>query len=209
VTGWKRGGLRVKAGVFGGTFDPVHIGHLAMAERVRCELKLDRVIFVPANVSPFKSDQLNSSGKHRLAMVRLAIQGNDYFAVSEAELQRGGTSYTVDTMELFSQENPEAEFFFIMGMDSIWELNGWKDVDRLAELCQLVVVTRPGYEIQSDRLCELGLSQLVWDRTCFLEVPGLEIAARDLRQRVKNNQSVRYLLTPEVEEYIRKNDLYR
>jgi nicotinate-nucleotide adenylyltransferase len=111
-------------------------------------------------------------------------------------------------MELLKTQIPD-EIYFIMGMDSVLELNGWKDVEKLAELCQLVAVTRPGYEVPQEQLRSLGLSQTVWQRIRFLEVPGLDIAATDLRDRVRQGQSVRYLLTPEIEIYIRENGLYR
>jgi len=197
-----------KVGVFGGTFDPVHLGHLAAAERVRCDLELEQVIFVPANISPFKLGHRHSASRHRLHMVQLAVRDNPHFGVSEIELERGGTSYTVDTIELLKAQKPDDELYFIMGMDSLLDLNGWKDVDRLIRMCRLVVVTRPGYEISREQLNLLGLPALVWERTTFLEVPGLDIASTDLRERIRRGQSVRYLLTSEVETYIRENGLY-
>lgn len=199
----------LKTGIFGGTFDPVHIGHLATAERVHCDLGLDRVIIVPTNISPFKVEQINSAGEHRLNMVRLAIRDNPHFLVSDIELRRGGTSYTVDTMELLKIQYPNDELYFIMGMDSFLELSGWKDVDRLVELCKLVAVTRPGYEFPQEQLRLLGISQSLRWRTRFLEVPGLDIAATEIRDRVRRGQSVRYLLAPETEAYIRENGLYQ
>jgi nicotinate-nucleotide adenylyltransferase len=204
-----QGWIKLKTGIFGGTFDPVHIGHLAVAERVRCDSGLDKVVFIPTNTSPFKVGQVNSSGEHRLNMLRLATQENPHFTVSDIELQRGGTSYTVDTMEHLKSLYPSDEFFFIMGMDSFLELNGWKGVDRLTELCRLVVVTRPGYELGQTQRRSLGLPQTVWKRTRFLEVPGLDIAATEIRDRVRRGQSVRYLLIPEVETYIHENGIYQ
>ena len=199
----------MKTGVFGGTFDPVHIGHLAVAERVHSDLGLSRVIFVPTNISPFKLGQLTLSGEHRLSMLSLAIQDNPHFEASDIELRRGGTSYTVDTMEILKGLYPDDEFYFIMGMDSFLELNGWKGVDRLVELSQLVVVTRPGYELPSEQSNLLTLPPGVWRRTCFLEVVGLDIAATEIRDRIKRGQSVRYLLVPEVMTYIHENRIYQ
>lgn len=199
----------MKTGVFGGTFDPVHIGHLAVAERVHSDLGLNRVIFVPTNISPFKLGQLTSSGEHRLSMLSFAIQDNPHFEASDIELRRGGTSYTVDTMEILKGLYPDDEFYFIMGMDSFLELNGWKGVDRLIELSQLVVVTRPGYELSSEQSKLLALPPEVWQRTRFLEVLGLDIAATEIRDRIKRGQSVRYLLVPEVVTYIHENGIYR
>lgn len=199
----------LKTGVFGGTFDPVHIGHLAVAERVRSDLSLDRVILVPTNKSPFKLGQVTSSGEHRLNMLRLATRDNPHFTASDIELRRGGTSYTVDTLEALNNLYPNDEFYFIMGMDSFLELNGWKDVGRLVELSQLVVVTRPGYELPREQRKLLALPAEVWRRTRFLEVPGLDIAATEIRDRLNKGQSVRYLLVPEVESYIHENGIYR
>jgi len=198
----------LKTGVFGGTFDPVHIGHLAVAERVYSDLGLDRIVFVPANRSPFKLGKASASGEHRLNMLKLAIQDNSHFAVSDIELQRGGTSYTVDTMEVFREQYPQDEFYFIMGMDSFLELSCWKDVERLVELARLVVVTRPGYELPPEQK-QSALPASVWQRTCFLEMPGLDIAATEIRERIKKGRSVRYLLVPEVETYIYANEIYR
>ncbi|MGE5544764.1 MAG: nicotinate-nicotinamide nucleotide adenylyltransferase, partial [Bacillota bacterium] len=121
----------------------------------------------------------------------------------------GGTSYTVDTMETFNSLYPQDEFYFIMGTDSFLELNGWKGVDRLVKLTQLVVVTRPGYELPEEQRQLLALSPGVWQRTLFLEVPGLDIAATEIRDRIKRGRSVRYLLVPEVEAYIHENGIYR
>lgn len=199
----------LKTGVFGGTFDPVHIGHLAVAERVRSDLSLDRVILVPTNKSPFKLGQVTSSGEHRLNMLRLATRDNPHFTASDIELRRGGTSYTVDTLEALNNLYPNDEFYFIMGMDSFLELNGWKGVGRLVELSQLVVVTRPGYELPQEQRKLLALPAEVWRRTHFLEVPGLDIAATEIRDRVNKGQSVRYLLVPEVEIYVHENGIYR
>ncbi len=199
----------MKTGILGGTFDPVHIGHLAVAERVHSDCGLDKVVFIPANISPFKVGQVNSSGEHRLNMLRLAIGENPHFTCSDIELRRGGTSYTVDTMEDLKVLYPDDEFFFIMGMDSFLELNGWKGVDRLAELCQLIVVTRPGYDLTQEQRRSLELPPTVWQRTRFLQVPGLDIAATEIRDRIRRGQSVRYLLLPEVETYIHENGIYR
>lgn len=141
--------------------------------------------------------------------MKLAVRDNSHFAVSDIELQRGGTSYTVDTMEILKDRYPGDEFYFIMGMDSFLELSGWKGVERLVELSQLVVVSRPGYELPQEQKQLLTLPPAVWQRTHFLEMPGLDIAATEIRERVKKGRSVRYLLTPEVETYIHENGIYR
>jgi len=142
-------------------------------------------------------------------MVRLAIQDNPHFVVSDIELRRGGTSYTVDTMEFLKVQYPEDELYFIMGMDSLLDLNSWKDVDRLAKLCP----TGSGPPVRVMRFhpkqrSSLRLPPIVWRQMHLLEVPGLDIAATELRDRVRRGQSVRYLLVSEVEEYIRDNGLY-
>lgn len=141
-------------------------------------------------------------------MVALAIKDNPYFQVSDIELHRNGPSFTVETMEEFHRQYPIDDLCFIMGMDSLLELDTWKDVPRLAALCRLVVVTRPGYNLRSDDARLAHLTPEIWESTVILSVPGLDIAARDIRDLLAGGESVRYLLVPEVESYIKEHGLY-
>lgn len=199
----------VKIVIFGGTFDPVHMGHLALAERVRSDMAVTKVIFVPANKPPHKTSQRVTSGRHRLNMLKEAIKDNPGFEVSEVELLRDGPSYTVDTMRYFAALYPKEQLFFLMGMDSLLELDTWKDVDIILDLCHLLVVTRPGYTLDrgEERFKRLPLK--LWERTRFLTMPGLDIASREIRERIREGKSVRYLIPEGVLKYIEENDIYR
>ncbi|MGE5415791.1 MAG: nicotinate-nucleotide adenylyltransferase [Acidobacteriota bacterium] len=197
-----------RLGVFGGTFDPIHIGHLAAAERTLSDFDLDRIIFVPANVPPHKPDHVVTPPEHRMNMVLVATAENPCFNVSNVEMVRGGRSFTVDTMVYFREMHPEDELFFIMGMDSLLELDTWHDVEGLVALCRLVVVARPGYELDKTDSRLVNLPPIVWDRIDYLQVPGLDISATDIRSRLKEGKSVRYLLIPQVYDYIQDHGLF-
>lgn len=171
-------------------------------------LDMERVIFVPARIPPHKLEVKISSEQNRLEMVSLAIKNNPFFSVSDIEFNRRGPSFTVETMEAFRRQHPTDELYFIMGMDSLLELETWKDVPRLTSLCRLVVANRPGYELHGEDPRLAHLSDDVWARILIITVPGLDIAARDIRNYLAEGQSVRYLLVPEVEAYIRDHGLY-
>ncbi|MGE5398389.1 MAG: nicotinate-nucleotide adenylyltransferase [Chitinophagales bacterium] len=195
-------------GVFGGTFDPVHIGHLAAAERVRCELGMEQIIFVPAMIPPHKLDRKISSGEHRLKMLIRATTDNPFFVVDDCELRSEEPSYTVRTMQYFRRKYQEDELFFIMGMDNLLDLDTWYNPEELISICRLVVVARPGYKIENtDEVLE-RLPETIWEKTTFLQVPGLDISATDIRVRLGKGQSVRYLLPDSVKDYIFSSGLY-
>jgi len=195
-------------GILGGTFDPVHYGHLIAAEYARHEYKLEKVIFMPAARPPHKELTEVLDSNHRYEMVKRAIAGNPAFVLSNLEMKRTGNSYTIDTIRYLISEYPETAIFFIMGADSLLTMMTWKDYQTLAQLCQFVVVTRPGYVIQKDDPVLEQLPSELWDNVHFLPIPGLDISSSDIRQRVAAGRPIKYLLPSDVEEYIMETGLY-
>jgi nicotinate-nucleotide adenylyltransferase len=194
----------VRLGVFGGTFDPIHLGHLRAAENALEALALDRVAFVPAAVPPHRALPA-SSVLDRYAMTALATAGHPRFAVSDIELRREGPSYTVDTVAALRAECPEDEVFVIVGSDTFPEMSTWKDHQRLFSLCTVAVVSRPG-EGGTAAGPEGGRAR---PGVAHVEGPGLAISATAVRERVRQRGSVRYLVPDAVADYIAKRPLYR
>jgi nicotinate-nucleotide adenylyltransferase len=198
-----------RIGVFGGSFDPVHMGHLTIAQDAVEQLELDRLIFVPAAVPPHKQGRTLADGRYRFEMLQLATESNLSFEVSDMELQRGGVSYTFDTMTQVQFEHPGAELFFIVGIDSLTILHAWRNVDKLLEMCTIVPFARGG----EDAARVAGQIQLPepW-KTKLLErlirIHEIEISASDIRMRLAEGLSIRYLVPPEVEMYIAEHGLY-
>jgi nicotinate-nucleotide adenylyltransferase len=198
-----------RIGVFGGSFDPVHMGHLTIAQDAVEQLELDRLIFVPAAIPPHKQGQALADGQQRLEMLRLATEGNLSFEVSDMELRRGGVSYTFDTMRQIQFEHPGAELFFIVGLDSLTILHSWMNVEQLLEMCTIVPFARGGEDIEKVA-AQIQLSN-VW-KTRLLErlirIHEVEISASEIRMRLAEGLSIRYLVPPEVEMYIAEHGLY-
>lgn len=198
----------MRVGVLGGTFDPIHIGHLAAAEEVRVRLALERVVFVPAGLPPHKLHLDVTPTEHRLKMVQLAIADNPHFTLSRVDIDRFGPSYTVDTVELLRDEyGPEAELYFIMGSDSLAELLIWHQPERLIRLCRVVALTRPGHRVDLEELDHLLPGAIA--RVQLLDMLLLQISSTDLQRRVRMGLSIKYLVPPAVEAYIRQHGLYR
>lgn len=215
-----------KLGILGGTFNPIHFGHLAAAEEVRDRLKLDRILFIPSSLPPHKVEKDIPSAVQRMEMVRLATAENSHFAPSNLEIERGGRSFTIDTIEALLQTYPGTELYFIAGIDSFLEIQAWYQWERLLTLCGFVVIPRPGYHFRD--LARLGfmkhaekellgldegdLKQAVIRSgayAVYLEpVPLSDISSTDIRTRVKAGASIKYLLPDTVETYIIKNKLY-
>lgn len=194
-------------GILGGTFDPPHYGHLALAENGRAQLKLDRVLFVPAGQQPLKSGRAITPARHRVAMVEAAIADNPAFAVSRIDLDRPGPHYTVEMLALLRQEHPGAELFFLMGGDSLADFLAWRDPASIARQAVLAVMARPGYEPDLAAL-ERSIPH-IRERLVWLDAPHLDISASDLRRRARAGLPLRYLVPPPVESYIREHRLYR
>ncbi len=215
-----------RLGIIGGTFNPIHYGHLAAAEEVRDRLKLDRVLFIPSFLPPHKHEEDIPSAVQRLEMVRLAISGNSHFKVSDIEVKRGGKSYTIDTIEALLLQHPGAELYFITGIDSFLDIQAWKDWERLLSLCFFVVLSRPGYFFADlarivfmrgsardlAALDQRETTQFVMRsdrlRVYFERIPLYDISSTDLRARIHQSRTIKYHLPEAVEHYIIENKLY-
>ncbi|MEQ8235323.1 MAG: nicotinate-nucleotide adenylyltransferase [Syntrophomonadaceae bacterium] len=197
-----------KMGIMGGTFDPLHYGHLLAAEWARELCQLDRVAFVPAARPPHKQLDAVLDGQHRFAMVKLGIRGNRYFTASAVELERQGLSYTVETVTAYLEMYPGAEIYFILGMDALLLTSTWKDVDHLAGLCQFIVATRPGYAIDRNAADFMGVPESLWEKIRFITIPGMNISSSGIRARVAEGKTIKYLLPGPVEKYINEHRLY-
>jgi nicotinate-nucleotide adenylyltransferase len=199
---------REKIGIMGGTFDPIHIGHLITAETVRAEYGLDKIIFIPAGSPPHKKDFKIAPAGHRYAMTVIATKSNRSFSVSSLEQERDGLSYTVDTVQslLLDYEN-RADFYFIVGADMLKDLTDWKDIEHLLTLCRFVVVARPGSTDQINELIK-NFSIGNFSPIEYLAAPEIEISSTDIRERIKTGRSVKYIVPESVEEYIKKHNLY-
>lgn len=191
----------------GGTFDPIHYGHLVTAEEALVQFNLDQVIFMPTGQPVAKHDRAVSDAEHRYLMTVIATAGNPDFVVSRREIDRPGPTYTVDTMgELRGVFGPLAELYFITGADAVWEILSWKDAARLASLCRLIAATRPGYDLS--RFAGADDASGLLERVDFMEIPALAISSTDIRARVARRRPVRYLLPEAVASYAHKNALY-
>jgi nicotinate-nucleotide adenylyltransferase len=201
-----------RIGVFGGTFDPVHLGHLVLAEKCREQGRLDEVWFIPAGVPPHKQGLSISRFDQRVEMIELAIAGNAAFRVEPIESERPGPNYTADTLEELKRRHPAAEFFLLIGSDSLSDLPGWYQPRRIVENAGLLVMLRAQYPGHSpDELrAALALPESVPLRIEWVQAPPLiDIASRDLRRRVAEGRSIRYLVPRAVEIYIAEKHLYR
>lgn len=199
-------GAPVRLGVMGGTFDPIHIGHLACAEQAREAYGLSAVVFVPAGNPVFKRDRDVTPAADRLEMCRLAVESNPAFDVSALEIERGGDTYTVDTLrELRAFYPANVELFFITGADAVAKISRWHESDEVARLARFIAVTRPGYDLSEVRR-ELEAGPFSVD---FLEATALSVSSSDLRRRVSAGKSIRYLTMAGVLGYIESHGLYR
>jgi nicotinate-nucleotide adenylyltransferase len=191
----------------GGTFDPIHLGHLFIAEEARVRCHLDKVWFIPTNKPAHRQGKTTTAdAETRFQLTRLAVASNPHFEVSRVEIDRPGPSYAYDTLQQLRGEHPAAELFFIMGADSINELLTWYRGAELFELCRFVATTRPEFDLEEARR---ELSPQQQERVTWLEVPGLHIASRDLRRRVQTGQPIRYLTPDVVVQEIERRELYK
>lgn len=198
-----------RVGILGGTFDPIHVGHLVTAEAVRNEYKLDKVIFIPAAIPPHKQEQSVTPALHRYIMTVLATYSNSYFEVSPIEMNRPGPSYTIDTIyELIEKYGEDTEFYFITGADAIAEIPTWDRIEELLGICQFIAATRQGCLPNVDNIKEY-FGELGQKRIHRLNTPELEISSTDIRARIKNGISIKYIVPLPVEQYIYKEGLYK
>lgn len=189
-----------KVCIYGGSFNPIHIGHLILANTVIEKLHLDEIIFVPCHIQPLKSNKDFAEANHRLEMIKLAIQSNPYFTLSDIELKRKGKSYTIDTLKFFKKKYDN--LYFVIGADNIKEFHYWKEPDLILKLAKLIVVNRGGFNIQIPK--RIRGKEII---TC--SIPQIEISSSTIREKIKNKQSIKYLVPESVENYIYQHNLYK
>jgi len=188
----------MKIGILGGTFNPIHIGHLILAEEIREKLKIDKIIFVPTYLPPHKDNSNIADARHRYKMIKLAIKTNKYFSVSDIEIKRDGRSYTIDTLREFKRLYPHDELYFVTGSDLLKYLDDWKDLNEIIKMVKFVVATRPGYPLER---MPAYISTMA--------IRAVDVSAFEIRKAIKENKSFRYLVPEAVLNYINKNKLYR
>ncbi len=213
----------LKIGILGGTFNPIHLGHLRSAEEVREVFALDRIYFVPAAQPPHKSTRPLVAATHRLKMVELAVANNPFFIPSTIELERSGPSYSIDTIRRFRVDLPSSSLFFILGLDAFREIHTWKEYTLIPSLCNLIVTSRPGISTPPvDQFLPVALQTTLWydpaikmyhhisgHCLAFHEIQGLNISASQIRKIALQGRSLRYLVPSAVEAYIVEHTLYQ
>ena len=203
-----RNGAPRRIGIMGGTFDPIHNGHLVCAEQVREDFKLHAIIFNPTGQPVFKRGKKIASGQQRLAMCRGAIADNPFFDVSAIEVARGGDTYTIDTLRTLRAHYPKnVELFFIAGADAIASVSKWKDSDEMGKLARFVGVDRPVYELSEERRAAIKASAPGIDIS-FLTIEALAISSSELRNRLESGRSIRYLTPQVVVDHVMEHKLY-
>lgn len=190
-------------GVMGGTFDPIHHGHLVAASEVQAWFDLDEVIFVPTGDPWQKSDRQVSPAEHRYLMTVIATAANPVFTVSRVDIDRDGPTYTIDTLRDLGRQLPDDELYFITGADALADIFTWRDAEELFKLAKFVGCTRPGYEMDSEMVAKIPQ-----ERVTLVEIPALAISSTDCRKRKQNGEPVWYLVPDGVVQYIAKHDLY-
>jgi len=199
--------VHVKIGIFGGTFDPVHQGHMIIAEQVMAELDLARVLFVPSGIPPHKAaSSVRATAKDRFAMVEAAVEGNEYFAVDRVEIDAGRAMHSVETVGILKERSPKDDWYFITGADEVSNLLAWREPDRLLEQVVMVAATRPGYDLS--KLDHLEAALRNFDRIFPVECTRVDISATGIRRRMLQRKSIRYLVPDGVREIIESRRLY-
>lgn len=194
--------MNQRLGIFGGTFNPPHMGHLIVAEHVREFLKLDKVFFVPSYISPHKKAGEELLSAHRFNMVRLAVRNHEAFEASDVEINIRDTSYTFKTIETFRRSFPESRLFLMIGADNLAEFHTWAHPEKILKLATLVVMTRPSYPRAVKR-------KRIGSGVRYVTVPEIGIASSEIRERIRRGRSVRYLVPGSVQKYILQHRLYR
>ena len=188
----------MKIGILGGTFNPIHIGHLILAEEAREKLGLDKIIFVPTYLPPHKDNSDIAAADSRFAMIKLAIEGNRNFEVSDLEIKRNGRSYTIDTIREFKLKYPKDELYFIIGSDLLKYLNEWKDLGEIIKMVKFIVATRPGYPLEE-----------IPSYIKTVPIRAVDVSGFEVRECIKENKSFRYLVSEAVFDYISRKGLYK
>lgn len=210
-----------KIGILGGTFNPIHIAHLIMAEYALEELNLDRILFMPSGNPPHKDKNLIISNDDRKAMIELAINSNEKFIFSDIELNRSGKIYTVDTLRILKETNPDNEYYFIMGEDSLLYFDNWKEPENIVKVANIVVARRnSGSSSNYDKSYLNDMDKKLLEKKAFLEkeynadiffltMPNIDISSTVIRDRIKSDKSINYLVPKEVLNYIKEKNLYK
>lgn len=201
----------MKIGILGGTFNPIHIGHLIIAEEVYNVHNLSKIVFIPVNHPPHKDVNKLVDSSHRYQMVKEAINKFNYFEVSDVEIKRKGKSFTIDTIKILQEQyGPDSDLFLIIGADSLNELNTWKEIKLLTEMCKFVVVNRPEYDIT-----DLQHLENIFDKNTvsgiknrMVQIPPVGISSSDIRERIKNGNSIQFWTPDPVNNYIKQHKLY-
>lgn len=189
-----------KVCIIGGSFNPIHIGHLILANTVLEEFKLDEMIFVPCYIQPLKGDKDFAEANHRLEMIKLAISNNPKFSVSDIEIKRKGKSYTVDTLKFFKKRYDN--LYFVIGADNIRDFHKWKEPDTIVNLAKLIVTNRGGFDVRIPQ-------KIRGKKILPCTIPQIEISSTMIRKKIRNNQSIKYFVPESVEYYIYTNNLYK
>lgn len=200
--------MKRKVGIMGGSFDPIHIGHLAVANEVLNIYELDEIIFVPTGDPPHK-EGLRADACHRLMMVTMAVLSNDRFSVSDIEIKSSGKSYTLNTLTELHKIYKNTEFYFITGTDAVIDLPNWHEPGEVLKLCRFIAATRPGIILEEVGIKIKGIMEAYGGNIEILKVPMLQISSTDIRERFRTGVSAKYLIPECVEQYIIKNGLYR
>ncbi len=200
-----------RVGILGGSFNPVHIGHLILAQTALEQFELSRVLFMPCHVQPHKAPELLAESRHRLSMVELAIGDNLQFEALDIDIRRGGVSYAIDSVKELQNLYPEAELFFIVGADTLHELHAWREIGDLLRRCTFLALARPGFDLEA-----LTPEILKLDTACTEHLRShvalgrrVDVSSSDIRHRIAEGMSIRYLVPPEVEMYICEHGLYQ
>ncbi len=196
-----------RLGILGGTFDPIHMGHLRMAEAVYRRMGLEQVLFVPAYMPPHKLGMYYAAAGERYAMTELAVAAYPHFVVSDIELRRSGVSYTIDTLRELRRLYPLRELYFIIGADSLAQLHTWHNIEEMLELITFVAAGRPGYEGVLDKVAR-RLGKRARERVVLLDTPEYDISSTDIRARIRRKESLAGLVPQAVEQYIYQHGLY-
>lgn len=213
-----------RLGLYGGSFNPIHMGHLRAAEETREALGLEKIIFIPSNISPHKDASELIDARHRMRMTELAVQSNPYFECSDVELRREGPSYTIDTLRYYNSLFPDGGIYFLVGNELFSEIDTWRDWEALFELANFVVLTRPGYSNKNNYELPIAVRNLFrYDKAVDSEqvykhpannelivsyISGIEVSSTQIRNLVERGKSIKYLVDEKVEQYIIKCNIY-
>ena len=202
-------GVTLKKAIFGGTFDPIHIGHLHIAYEALYKLHLDTILFMPAGNPPHKNSKVITDAKIRYDLVKRAIEDEEHFEISDYEINKKENSYTYETVELFSKLQCNIEWYFLIGVDSLMDLDNWKNVDRILNSCKLIVYDRAGFTLNEVIQKKLYLEQKFNKKIIFINMPIIDISSTNIRNSIKEGRNVNYLLPRGVEKIIQGLKLYK